>query len=211
MTRTKQKAAGKDTATRRGFLATTGKAVVAGIALGSLGAVGQTVQPAIDAATTQKQETGSGAASERPQRAVDLLLCGHACSQSVLATYGPLVGLDKDGARIARGFGSGIGRLSQTCGAVTGAAMVLSLKVPGADLPTKADIPAKEETYTLIQEFAKKFQAANGSIGCTELLGVNLGTPEGRKQFSERGMLKTHCAKFVRSSSLLLEEMLHLA
>lgn len=205
MTRTKQKTAGKDTATRRGFLATTGKAVVAGIALGSLGAVGQTAQLP-PAASTPKQET----AGDRPQHAVDMLLAGHACSHSVLATYGPFVGLDKDGARIARGFGSGIARLSQTCGAVTGAAMVLSLKVRGADQPTKADIPAKEETYGLIQEFAKKFQAENGSIGCTELLGCNLGTAEGRKQFSERGMLKTHCAKFVRSSSLLLEDMLHL-
>jgi C_GCAxxG_C_C family probable redox protein len=129
----------------------------------------------------------------------------------VLATYGPLYGLGKDQARIARGFGSGIGRLSQTCGAVTGAAMVIGLKVPGADQPTKADIPAKEETYATIQEFAKKFQAANGSLACSELLGVNLGTPEGRKQFGEKSLLKSHCAKFVQSASVILEDVLHLS
>ena len=56
--------------------------------------------------------------NDRVEQAVALFTGGMACSQAILATYGPLFGFDRDEAiRIARGFGGGMGRLSETCGA----------------------------------------------------------------------------------------------
>jgi C_GCAxxG_C_C family probable redox protein len=47
---------------------------------------------------------------------------GLSCSQAVFSVYAGEYGLDKDAAsKIASGFGGGMGRMGQTCGAVTGA------------------------------------------------------------------------------------------
>jgi C_GCAxxG_C_C family probable redox protein len=54
---------------------------------------------------------------------------GFNCSQSVFSTYSRLFGLNHEVAlKIAQGFGGGFARMGQTCGAVTGAFMVIGLK-----------------------------------------------------------------------------------
>jgi len=83
--------------------------------------------------------------NNRVNQAVSLFESGLSCSQAILSTYSPLFGINQDDAlRIARGFGGGMARLSETCGAVTGAFMVISIKYPNIDQQ------AKEETYSLI-------------------------------------------------------------
>ena len=53
---------------------------------------------------------------------------GYACSQSVLLAFADHFKLDKTMAkRISSTFGGGMGRLRETCGAVTGGFMVLGL------------------------------------------------------------------------------------
>ena len=48
------------------------------------------------------------------------------CAQSVLTAFSDELGLDRNTAlRLARGFGGGMGRTGKTCGAVTGAYMVI--------------------------------------------------------------------------------------
>ena len=55
---------------------------------------------------------------------------GFSCSQSVLAAFAPELGLDADAAlRVSAAFGGGMGRTGGTCGAVTGALMVLGLQI----------------------------------------------------------------------------------
>ena len=143
--------------------------------------------------------------SDRVYQAVSRFKGGLSCSQAILSTYSPLFGLNQDDAiRIARGFGGGMARLSETCGAVTGAFMVISLKFPGDNKQ------AKEATYTLIQEFAKRFKAANGCLNCGLLLGCDLNTPEGKNYFKENGMLKSHCMKYVQNAAEIIEELLEL-
>ena len=69
---------------------------------------------------------------------------GFNCSQAVLSSFDDDFGLDKDMAlKLAAGFGGGMGRMAQTCGAVTGAYMVIGLK-HGAI--TGQDKAAKEHT-----------------------------------------------------------------
>ena len=58
------------------------------------------------------------------------------CCQSVLVPFADLCGLDKETAfRLGANFGSGM-RHGSTCGAVTGALMVLGLAGKGADEAT---------------------------------------------------------------------------
>ena len=77
--------------------------------------------------------------------AQDLFDEGYACSQSVLLAYADHFGLDKSTAkRISSTFGGGMGRLRETCGAVTGGFMVLGLAFGNED---PKDMEAKLNSY----------------------------------------------------------------
>ena len=143
--------------------------------------------------------------NDRVEQAVALFTGGMACSQAILATYGPLFGFDRDEAiRIARGFGGGMGRLSETCGAVTGAFMAISLKFDGTDKQTK------EDNYALMHEFARRFKSKHHSLNCTQLLDCDLGKPEDQAKFRELGRMQSHCICYVREAAQHLEELLEL-
>ena len=143
--------------------------------------------------------------NDRVEQAVALFTGGMACSQAILATYGPLFGFDRDEAiRIARGFGGGMGRLSETCGAVTGAFMAISLKFDGTDKQTK------EDNYALMQEFARRFKSKHHLLNCTQLLDCDLGKPEDQAKFRELGRMQSHCICYVREAAQHLEELLEL-
>ena len=98
-----------------------------------------------------------------------------------------------------------MGRMAGTCGAITGAFMVLGLKY-GAT--SSEDRQAKELTYEKVREFAARFNVRNGSVECRELLGCDISTPEGLQEFKDKGLLSTLCPKFVRDVAEILEEML---
>ena len=128
---------------------------------------------------------------------------GFYCSQAMLSTYCEDFGLDKETAlKISCGLAAGMARLSSTCGAVTGAYMVISLK-HGSFLP--GDKNAVEKTFALIQEFGKRFIEKHGTTNCRELLGVDLRygdkTLAGEK-------VKELCAGFVKDAAEILESVL---
>lgn len=84
------------------------------------------------------------------------------------------------------------------CGAVSGALMVIGL----AHGSTRADEPARRDhTYSVTKELLNAFTARHGSITCQELLGVNIGTPDGRKTALDHGLFKTRCPLFVRDAA----------
>jgi C_GCAxxG_C_C family probable redox protein len=130
---------------------------------------------------------------------------GFSCSMAVLATYCERFGLDKKQAyKISSGFGGGM-HLDQTCGAVTGAIMVIGLKYGR----TRADdIEAKMKTAKMVAEFAKKFKARHGSISCTALIGCNISTPEGFEEAKKKDLFKQVCPKYVISAAEILDEVL---
>jgi C_GCAxxG_C_C family probable redox protein len=109
---------------------------------------------------------------DKPASAVATFNSGFNCAQAVLSVFSEQFGLDKDMAlRIACGFGAGMGRLQRTCGAVSGAYMVIGLK-HGSFEPGSIQ-EAKERSYSLVREFTKQFEARNGTTDCMELIGVD--------------------------------------
>jgi C_GCAxxG_C_C family probable redox protein len=139
-------------------------------------------------------------------RAVACFQEGFSCSQAVLCAYAPRFGLDRELAlRVSGAFGSGMGRTGATCGAVTGALMVIGLKY-GKINPE--DDEAKEKTYALVQEFVDRFRQRNRSTLCKELLGYDLSTPAGREQARETGISAALCPGFVRDAAEIIEQIL---
>ena len=97
-----------------------------------------------------------------------LFLKGYNCAQAVFCAFSDVTGFDLDtSARMASSFGGGLGRLRETCGVVSAAALVLGI-VKGYDDP--ADYEAKKRHYALVREFAERFRAKHKSIICRDLL-----------------------------------------
>ena len=129
---------------------------------------------------------------------------GYNCSQAILGTFSEQFGLDYELAlKVATGFGGGM-HINGTCGAVTGAIMVLGLKYGN----TEQNKDAKEKTYRKVVQFANKFSARNGYVKCPDLLGCDVTTLEGVRNAREKGLFSSVCPKLVRDAAEILEEML---
>jgi C_GCAxxG_C_C family probable redox protein len=142
---------------------------------------------------------------KKVDNAVACFIEGLNCSQAVLSTYGPELGLDREIAlKLASSFGSGM-RMAQTCGAVTGAFMIIGLKCGHIHA---ADKKSRERTYRLVEQFTEKFKSRNGSVICRELLGCDVCTPDGYNTAIEKGLFRNFCPKMVQDAAEILEEML---
>jgi C_GCAxxG_C_C family probable redox protein len=142
----------------------------------------------------------------RVEFAVALFQKGLSCSQAVLAAYGDQFGLESELAlRVAAGFGGGMGRMAGTCGAVTGAYMLIGLKHGGT---SGEDRRAKEKTFEAVREFANRFRCRNGTLVCRELLGCDISTPDGFQTAKEKKLSATVCPKLVRDAAEIVEELI---
>jgi len=143
-----------------------------------------------------------------PERAVALFKEGFNCSQAVLAAYGEQFDLKHELAmRVAGAFGGGMGRMGETCGAVTGAIMVLGLKFGST---TAGDLNARENAYAVVREFVHRFKGRNVSNLCRDLLDCDISTSEGMKRAREEGRIKKTCPKFVMDAAEILDQLIEL-
>ncbi len=131
---------------------------------------------------------------------------GFSCSQAVLATYSEMFGLNRERAlKLSQAFGGGMARMGETCGALTGAFMVIGLKYGRIRAEDEA---ARDKTYGLVLEFVRRFKARNGSIVCKELIGQDMSTPEGLKMAHDSQVIQTRCPGFIRAAAEILDEIL---
>jgi len=138
-------------------------------------------------------------------QAVECFCGGAACSQAIAATYGPDFGLPREQAmKVASGFAGGM-RLGETCGAVTGAFMVLGLKFGGADCETR---DGRDAVYAALADFVRRFEQRNRVVICRELLGCDISTPDGARKANREGLFRTICPNLVKDAAEILEEML---
>jgi C_GCAxxG_C_C family probable redox protein len=137
---------------------------------------------------------------ERVEKAKALFKQGFNCSQSVFAACADIYGINDEALalRISASFGGGIGRMRQTCGAACGMFMLAGLENGSA---VEGDAEGKKQNYALVQDLAAKFTKENGSLICSELLGIapkpQEPTPEAR---TEAYYQKRPCAEMVASA-----------
>jgi len=137
--------------------------------------------------------------NERVKCAEDMFNKGYVCSQAVFAAFSDMFGLDREMAlRIGNGFGGGIARKQEICGAVSGAIMVIGLKYGKVSVD---DSLSHETTYAMVDSFCSKFIERNKSINCYEILGCDLPTAK------DEGLFSTVCLKCVRDSVEIIEEL----
>jgi C_GCAxxG_C_C family probable redox protein len=139
--------------------------------------------------------------------AVEKFLSGYNCAQAVLFAYGPDLGLDTETAlKIATGFGGGMGRRGEVCGAVTGGILALGLKCGRGGQQERS---VAEVAYQKTRDLMAAFERTHGSCTCRTLLGgCDLQTPQGQQHFKEQDLLHKTCAKCVQTVGEILAGIL---
>ena len=136
----------------------------------------------------------------RAQQAKENFMNGLNCTQAVVLAFADFTGVPEETLKAAAlPLGGGLGRLRETCGAVSGAAMALGLLFPGTGKP---------EMYALVQEMARRFRERYPSLNCGQLLsGAGLAVdrapdPERRTQEYYR---KRPCPELVYDAAAIVE------
>ncbi|HPC55860.1 MAG TPA: C-GCAxxG-C-C family protein [Methanolinea sp.] len=143
---------------------------------------------------------------KKPDEAEEVFRSGITRSSAVFSTFAEENGLPADVARkIACGFGAGVSKTGNMCGAVSGAILAIGLKYGKSE---RTDTAANEKTRALVREFIAEFIRRNGSITCTELLGYNLANPDEYQKAAESGLFLSRCPRYVRDAADILERIL---
>jgi C_GCAxxG_C_C family probable redox protein len=119
--------------------------------------------------------------------------------------YGRRFGLERETAvQIGAGFAGGM-RMAETCGAVTGAIMVLGLYRATAESTTAE---RREPVYQAMGQFFAEFERRNRTLICRDLLGCDIRTEAGMQAAKDRNLFKTTCPQMVQDAAEILESIL---
>lgn len=141
------------------------------------------------------------------ESALQYFRTGFNCAQSVLTPFNKQFGLTEDHClKIACSFGAGMGRQQHTCGAITGALMVLGLHFGKGKMDDNAK---KFLTYEKSVEFMKAFTEKHGSINCLDLLdGLHMSIPEESKEIDARELYRVRCTRYVNDAVEIAEKLI---
>lgn len=145
--------------------------------------------------------------SEKTRHATERFKSGFNCSQSVLSAFAEDFGLSRDSClRLASPFGSGIARMQETCGAVTGALMAIGLKYGKGENGTEDD---KTIAYRQSQYLINEFKKRNTTICCRQLLdGYDMNSPQEMAKIMELDLYNNYCLKYIQDAVEITETIL---
>jgi C_GCAxxG_C_C family probable redox protein len=141
------------------------------------------------------------------EKAIEYFCKGYNCAQSVFAAFCDVTGYsEKEALMLASSFGGGMGRMRETCGAVTAMFMVAGVVRGYDDISTDAP---KKAHYERIQKMAAEFKREHGTIICRELLASlkpdSNPAPSAR---TEEYYRVRPCVRFVATAADILDKMI---
>lgn len=140
---------------------------------------------------------------DRVKKSVELFKNGYNCSQAVVSAFADLYGFTNSQAMlISSGFGAGVAKTRQMCGAVSGTVMLCGMEC-GNDEPGNGAKSA--ECFKMVQDVLKAFKEENGSTTCADLLGLN---GKIKKPGSDETYEIRPCAKKVECAARIFAEHL---
>ncbi len=144
--------------------------------------------------------------TKRQARGRELFLSGYNCAQSVLMPFSDLLGLtEEQAALVAVGFGGGMGRMRQNCGAYSAMAMLCGalFGTEGAKAENRAAV------YAQVQSARRMFCECFGTDQCAELLGIPPEVSEPQPEARTQAYYENRpCLRIVTETCGLVEKML---
>ena len=136
--------------------------------------------------------------SERTDRGTELFKSGFNCAQAVVGAFAGELGLDeKTAMKISAGFGGGVGRTGEICGALSGAAIVAGMLYGATE---GGDAASKARTYEEIQRIIKLFKEKNTFVTCRELKNP---PSDGERVYNRRA-----CMQLVEDAIAVTEQVI---
>lgn len=136
----------------------------------------------------------------------DKFIKGYDCSQVVVAHYAEKLGLSEEVAnKVSACFGGGMLQ-ADTCGAFTGALMVIGLKYGHYDEETL--LAQKDVMMAKSAEFKKLFFEKFETCNCKELLGYDVSIPEQFQEALSSGRMLEFCPTVVTAVLECLDQIL---
>ncbi len=128
------------------------------------------------------------------RRAREIFLSsGFNCAESVLLANMERLGVEGDWLpKVASGFGGGIARTGQVCGALTGAVIAL-----GWAMGRSASDGNVDELYGVVAELVDQFTSEFGTTSCRMLIDFDLRDPEEHQRAMKTGVFQQQCAGYV--------------
>ena len=142
----------------------------------------------------------------KAEYAAELFHKGANCAQAVAGAFASELGMsEKEAFKLASGFGGGVGRLREICGAASGVVLVLNHLYGNDDI---SDKDAKDQHYARVQSVLREFEKINGSLICRVLLELDEKTPvkPESEQRTNAYYQQRPCANLVKSAARLLED-----
>ena len=142
---------------------------------------------------------------EPQQIAEQTYMNGSNCAQGVFTTFCERYGLHREtGMLLCSPLGGGIANTGSTCGAVTGALLVIGLHYGNELLKDGFNDTAKEKAHEFMQHFKDKYS----STKCKELLGYDISDPGQKEKIKADDLFNIRCPAFVVGAARILEEIL---
>ncbi len=147
----------------------------------------------------------------KAEDAKKMFLDGANCAQAVLATFANECEISPELAmKMASGFGAGMGRMREVCGAVSGMFLVANLKYGYHDIFADNHKSCKDATYDMIQDLGERFKKEAGSIICRELLQLPKAQKDSpvSEERSTQYYTRRPCAEMVRIAAEITAQFL---
>jgi C_GCAxxG_C_C family probable redox protein len=100
-------------------------------------------------------------------------------------------------AAVAMALNGGVAYAGGICGAITGAALAVGL-LAGQRFPQHKR--AKRLARLTIARLMDEFQANFGSLNCRELIGMDIHTEQGHRDFIQSGLWRVRCMQQIEFS-----------
>lgn len=139
------------------------------------------------------------------EKARSLFFAGANCAQAVAGAFADLCRMKEEKLfQLSCGFGGGIGRMREVCGAVSGMTLVADILYA----PESIGKSAKDAQYARVRDLAERFRRETGSIVCRELLNLEKTLEESpvSAERSPEYYKKRPCVEVVALAASILEE-----
>jgi len=130
---------------------------------------------------------------------------GSNCAQAVFTTYCERYGLDHNsGMKLCSALGGGVAYTGNTCGAVTGALLVIGLHFGQAGVEEGFNNRARD----MATEFLRRFEALYADTNCRGLLGYDISDPDQKEEIRSLDLFNNRCPGFVGGAARILDQLL---
>ena len=143
---------------------------------------------------------------ETAKRAKKFAEKGFLCSEAVLMALGEAQNIKSEIIpRIATGFGAGIGRHGEVCGALSGAVMGLGLRYGRSHV---SETPQDTSPYQFAQIMVNQFDSRIGHIRCQDILDLDISSDEGVKKYRKQKLWESKCREIIKIATELAYDLL---